>query len=275
MADIPVLAYHQLDTGCKKTATLCTGANADIESLSQTQFATELAWLKAQGYHSVTAAQYVAWDTGQPVTLPTKPILLTVDDGVLDFYADGTATLQKDGFNVVSFIVTQFADGATAGVDPYAGWNATWAQLQALPTTTYGFAFHAGAAGHSYPSNSCTYFYPCQLPTETAAQYEARVSGEITAGRAELSQYLPATSTSFWAVPWDAIGQLTQPASGTDPPTFLPAYAGSQFKVVFLQDPNPTYGPNERYRLEIHGDMSLSTFESNFLGNIADGFFNK
>jgi hypothetical protein len=310
VAYIPVLSYHQLDNGCAKTATLCdpptseagkalaamdptqlagadgidkvaaaTGSSAgtDIDSLSQTQFAAEMTWLKNQGWHTVTAQQYVDWATGVAVTLPSKPILLTVDDGIEDFYADGTSVLQKDGFNILAFIVTQFADGATAGAQPYVGWNATWAQLQALPKATYGFAFHAGAEGHSvvYPNNpGCTYFYPCQLPTETAAQYEARVSGEIDAGRLELSQNLT-VDPDLWAVPWNAIGQASQPASGTDPATFLPAFGGSQFKVVFLQDPDPVYGPNERYRLEIHGDMTLAVFESNFLANIADGFFNK
>jgi hypothetical protein len=86
--------------------------------------------------------------------------------------------------------VTQFADGATAGAPPYVGWDASWKQLQALPRATWSFAFHAGAQGHSvtYPDNpGCTYFYPCQLPTETAAQYEARVSGEVGAGRVPIS----------------------------------------------------------------------------------------
>src|ERR1022692_2628788 len=180
VAYIPVLSYHQLDNGCAKTATLCdpptseagkalaamdatqlagadgtdkvaaaTGSSAgtDIDSLSQTQFAAEMTWLKNQGWHTVTAQQYVDWATGVAVTLPSKPILLTVDDGIEDFYADGTSVLQKDGFNILAFIVTQFADGATAGAQPYVGWNATWAQLQALPKATYGFAFHAGAEG--------------------------------------------------------------------------------------------------------------------------------
>ena len=103
----------------------------DINSLSQSQFGAELAWLKAQGYHSVTAAQYLSWDTGKAVTLPSKPILITVDDGIEDFYADGTSVLQKYGFTAVAFVVTQFADGATAGTQPSVGWDAT-AYEQAL-----------------------------------------------------------------------------------------------------------------------------------------------
>lgn len=143
VTDIPVLSYHQLDNGCAKTAALCdppaspaakalsrmstaqlagadglsaaaTAAGTDIDSLSQTQFAAELAWLKAQGYHSVTPAQYLSWDTGKAVTLPSKPILITVDDGIEDFYADGTSVLQKYGFTAMAFVVTQFADRATA-----------------------------------------------------------------------------------------------------------------------------------------------------------------
>jgi Polysaccharide deacetylase len=306
VTNIPVLSYHQLDNGCAKTDALCDPAGSpaaqalsrmsksqlagadglsgaapapgtDINSLSQTQFGAELAWLKAQGYHSVTAAQYLSWDTGKAVTLPSKPILITVDDGIENFYADGTSVLQKYGFTAVAFVVTQFADGATAGAQPYVGWDATWKQLAALPRATWSFAFHAGAQGHSvtYPDNpGCTYAYPCQLPTETAAQYEARVSGEVGAGRLELNQYLP-VNDNFWAVPWNAIGQPSQPVSGTDPPVWLAPWAANVFKVVFVQDPGRSDVSHERYRLEIHGDMSPADFESNLLGNAANGFFNK
>ena len=43
-------------------------------------FAGQIAWLAAHGYHAVTLhAVYLHWTTG--TTLPTKPIVLTFDDG--------------------------------------------------------------------------------------------------------------------------------------------------------------------------------------------------
>src|SRR6202042_497423 len=100
---------------------------------------------------------------------------------------------------------------------PYAGWDATWAQLRALPAAQWSFAFHAGARGHNvtFPQNTgCTFFYPCQLPTETDAAYEARVTGEITAGRLAVSAGLGSrVNTTMWAVPWNDLAQPGHPVS--------------------------------------------------------------
>jgi hypothetical protein len=295
VANIPVLAWHQIIAGvptttaedviwnfghdCKPTAAVCDAKNND-ETVSVTQFSYELGYLKKSGYQSVTAAQYQAWAARKTVALPAKPILLTVDDGTLNSYVGTTPVLRKYGFNVVTFIVSQFALGAGEGKQPYAGWNATWAQLLALPAAQWSFAFHAGARGHNvtFPDNpDCTYYYPCQLPTETAAAYQARVSGEITTGRKVEKQHLGARmNTAMWAVPWNDIAQQKGlPVSGSDPARWLAKWAASQFPVIFIQDPPHNGYLHERYRLEIHGTWSEAQFQVLFMNNVRDGFFDK
>ena len=291
--DIPVLAWHQVIAGtatttaedviwdfnrdCAPTALVCNAAGND-ETVSITQLTSELSYLKAAGYQSITAAQYDAWVAGKKIALPAKPVLLTVDDGTLNSYVGVTPVLRELGFNVVTFIVSQFASGATAGKQPYAGWNATWSQLMALPAAQWSFAFHAGARGHNvtFPDNgSCTYFYPCQLPSETDAVYQQRVSSEVNAGRAvEESQLGARLNTEMWAVPWNDLAvEKNQPTSGTDPKAWLAKWAATQFPVIFIQDPHRNGKLNERYRLEVHGTWSEAAFESNFNNNIKDGFF--
>jgi peptidoglycan/xylan/chitin deacetylase (PgdA/CDA1 family) len=292
VAAIPVLAWHQVIGGvatntaedviwdfnkdCKPTAPVCNAPN-NPETVSLTQLDQELTWLASQGYSSITAAQYQAWDAGQPVALPRKPILLTTDDSTINEAAGVTALLQKHGFNMVMFVVTQFADGATAGKQPYAGWNFTWAQLKELPAAQWSYAFHAGAAGHNvaFPNNpGSTYYYPTQLPTETAAQYEQRVSGEISQGRAELTAKLgDRVNTSMWAVPWNDLAQPGKPTSGTDPARWLAPWAATQFPIVFLQDPKRNGVERERFRLEVQGTWSLATFRRDFLNDLGYGFF--
>lgn len=294
--DIPVLAWHQIIAGvphtaaedvvwnyghdCKPTAAVCDAKNGNDETVSVTQFAAELAYLKKSGYQSVTAAQYQAWAARKSVALPAKPILLTVDDGTLNSYTGTTPVLRKYGFNVVTFIVSQFANGATANKEPYAGWDATWSQLLALPPAQWSFAFHAGARGHNvtFPDNrGCTYYYPCQLPTETAAVYQARVSGEITTGRKVEKAHLGSRlNTSMWAVPWnDLANQANMPTSGSDPSRWLAKWAASQFPVIFIQDPPHNGYLHERYRLEVHGTWSEASFQARLTGNVAHGFFNQ
>jgi len=293
VADIPVLAWHQVIGGvattaaedqiwdynkdCAPTAPVCN-APGNPETVSLTQLGSQLTWLASQGYSSVTAAQYQAWAAHQPVALPQRPILLTTDDSTINEAAGVTRLLQQHGFSMVMFVVTQFADGASANQEPYAGWNFTWSQLGQLPAAQWSFAFHAGAAGHNvaYPNNpGSTYYYPTQLPTESAAQYEQRVSTEIIQGRAELSKQLGArVNTAMWAVPWNDLAQPDHPTSGATPAAWLPGWAATQFPIIFLQDPPRNGVLHERYRLEVEGTWSLATFQNNFLGNVRNGFFN-
>jgi len=292
VARIPVLAWHQVIGGvatttaedviwnsgrdCKPAAAVCD-APGNPETVSLDQLSAELSWLQRQGYHYITAAQYYAWDEGNKVALPSRPILLTVDDGTLNSYVNVTTVLQRYGDSMIAFIVSQFADGATANQEPYAGWNATWAYLSALPAAQWSFAFHAGAHGHNvtFPGNkACEYYYPCQLPAETTAQYESRVSSEIAAGRkVERAELGPRFDTDMWAVPWNDLGnQPNLPAEGAAQ-WWLASWAATQFPVIFIQDPLHNGYEHERYRLEIQGTWSLPVFKSNFLRNARLGFF--
>jgi hypothetical protein len=274
-----VLAYHQLDNGCALVAAICNAA--DYESLSQAQFANELSYLRASGYTSITAAQYVLWAQHKPVTLPARPILITVDDGIGNFFSDGTAILRRYGFRAVAFIVTQFADGAAVAGSPFIGWDASWSELASLDPAVWEFAFHAGAQGHSiaYPDNQgCIYFYPCQMSAESSATYENRVSAEIGAGRLELDSRLWSRQVNddMWAVPWNDLAQpgSQQPISGVDPPGWLPLWASYVFPVIFIQDAGRNGILNEHYRLELHGDMTEIFFEAQLTADISAGNFN-
>jgi peptidoglycan/xylan/chitin deacetylase (PgdA/CDA1 family) len=290
---LPVLAWHQVVGGvartaaqdviwdynkdCEPTAAVCAAPMND-ETVSLAQLNAQLSWLKAQGYASISADQYHGWVSGASVPLPAKPVLLTIDDGTLNSYVGVTALLAKYGFNMVTFIVTQFADGATANLEPYVGWNASWDQLLALPSAQWSFAFHAGAHGHNitFPNNAaCQYYYPCQLPTETVSDYRSRVDEEITTGRQTAAKMLGTRmNDKIWAVPWGDLGiQSDLPAEG-DAKTWLAPWAASQFPVIFIQDPQHNGYLHERYRLVVQGTWSQAVFEKYVEGNIGDGFFN-
>ena len=290
---IPVLAWHQVVGGfartgaqdvlwdynkdCEPTAAVCDAPLND-ETVSLAQLDAQLSWLKAQGYASITADQYHGWVSGAPVPLPAKPVLLTIDDGTLNSYVGVTALLAKYGFSMVTFIVTQFADGATANLEPYVGWNASWDQLLALPSAQWSFAFHAGARGHNitFPNNAaCQYYYPCQLPTETVSDYRSRVAEEITTGRQTAAKMLGTRmNDKMWAVPWGDLGiQANLPAEG-DAKTWLAPWAATQFPVIFIQDPQHNGYLHERYRLVVQGTWSQAVFEKYVEGNIGQGFFN-
>jgi hypothetical protein len=161
---------------------------------------------------------------------------------------------------MVSMVVSGFAQGAQDKVQQYVGWDATWTQLRNLPRDVWDFAFHAGPQGHTTTSATCTYFYPCQRPGETAAAYRARVEADIDAGIAtEKSELGDRVNTQMWAVPFNDLAQAAnQPQSGTEPVSWLQDYADRKFAVVFVD--GLTSKENQHYRYEVRGTDSLAFF---------------
>ena len=244
---VPVLSYHQMNNG-------------GTDSVTQQQFYDQMNWLHSRGYHTITMPEYVQWAAGHQVMLPRKPVLLTVDDGIANFYEYATPVLRHFGYNAVSMIVSGFATRAQNYERKYWGWDATWTQLQNLPPATWSFAFHAGWQGHLLSKTGCVYFYPCQRPHESAAAYHARVTRDIQTGRETEKRMLgKRMDTQVWAVPFNDLAQApSEPQSGSAPGRWLDSMATRAFRVVFVD--GLTTRNNQHYRYEVHGGDSLNYF---------------
>lgn len=109
---IPVLNYHQIND---KDHNALTVPVADFER--------EMAYLKADGYTSITPEQLSDHlKYGKP--LPEKPVMITFDDGYRDNYTNAFPILQKYGFTASIFLVSDFMDR----FDNYL----TWKQVQEM-----------------------------------------------------------------------------------------------------------------------------------------------
>jgi titin len=287
---IPVFDWHELNNGCAATAVICNAA--DPESVSTTQLTSELAYLVAQGYHSVTAAQYLAWVSGQSPVLPAKPVYLVDDNGIYNLLAGAQPILAADGFTMSVSVVTGFADGAGGACPnptyepgcPVANqnWDATWAQLSKLSSSVYDFIFESGSAGHfvqTYDPN-CSQFYACVVPGETAGAYESRVSSEISAGQSEETSKLGSRYTpGLWVVPYsdDAYTACPEsfctPQNSTGPAGWLPGWTAANFPVAFVEDSFRNGVQNERFRIDVQGWMTEAEFESTLNADLAAGDF--
>jgi peptidoglycan/xylan/chitin deacetylase (PgdA/CDA1 family) len=65
--------------------------------VSPERFAGEMAALKKAGYHAITLeAAYRAWRSGGP--LPSKPVVLSFDDGYLSHYTHARPVLRRYGW---------------------------------------------------------------------------------------------------------------------------------------------------------------------------------
>lgn len=109
---VPILMYHYIGLNPNPADKL-----RDDLSVHPDIFDDQMSVLKAHGYSPITLETLYAAIKGQ-TALPAKPIILTFDDGYVDFYVNAFPILRKYGFHAVSFIPTGLMDQAY-----YLHWN--------------------------------------------------------------------------------------------------------------------------------------------------------
>ncbi len=102
-------------------------------TVTDADFSRQLAYLRCAGYSSVTLAQlFDGIYNGAP--LPSKPVVLTFDDGYADAYTNAFPLLRGQGFGATFSIVTGFV-----GQSGYV----TWEQVQEMSRSTMEIASHS------------------------------------------------------------------------------------------------------------------------------------
>jgi peptidoglycan/xylan/chitin deacetylase (PgdA/CDA1 family) len=116
MIRVPVLMYHYIRVNPNPRDTTGFGL-----SVTPADFAAQIDWLVNNGYHAVFPSElYAALTQGAP--LPTKPIVLTFDDGYRDFYDQAWPVLKQAGMKSSSAVITAYADKGDRGDQMYMAW---------------------------------------------------------------------------------------------------------------------------------------------------------
>ena len=116
---LPVLMYHRIGP-----ITPALPAITQRLSVSPQDFAAEMEWLHAHGFHAVSALQaFEALEYGRP--LPSKPVLITFDDGYRDVLWHAAPVLHRLHMPAIEFVITD----RISGPDPSF---LTWPQLTRL-----------------------------------------------------------------------------------------------------------------------------------------------
>ena len=104
---LPILMYHYVRRPPSRRSDML-GFKL---SVAPEDFQKQMDWLHASGFHTVTFHQLRAYFSGAEA-LPSRPIVITVDDGYRDLYTTAFPILQAHGFTAVAYIVTGFVDRA-------------------------------------------------------------------------------------------------------------------------------------------------------------------
>jgi len=192
---VPILMYHSIsDHATRKYSPF---------AISPTLFAQQLEYLKQQHYTPITVTQFMDIRARGEQFLPEKPVLLTFDDGLEDFYTGAFSALQQYNFPATLYVVTGFMNGTSRWLQAEGEGNRpmlTWDKLAEIQ------AGGVECGGH-------THYHP-QLDTVPLA----RARNEIVQCKAILEDHLGQQIHSF-AYPYGyhttAVKQAVQAAGYT------------------------------------------------------------
>lgn len=139
---VPILMYHYVSVPPEGADPYRINL-----SISPDRFHEQMAWLKDNGYETISLYDLVyALNTGQP-ELPEKPVIVTFDDGYIDNYENAFPVLYDLSFTATFFILTDVVD---LGTDGYMTWDQLAEMKESGMDVEVHGRWHEGMANRSY-----------------------------------------------------------------------------------------------------------------------------
>lgn len=145
---VPVIMYHNFVTA----QDIKSGIPFDEYALDPSDFEADLAWLKANGYSTITSADLIRYIHGEQ-PLPKKAVIISIDDASWGVYTNAWPLLKKYNMkadlNIIGRSVDNTWDDLHAGgtrdgnPEPYCTWEEIIAMVKSGEINpcshTYGF----------------------------------------------------------------------------------------------------------------------------------------
>ena len=187
---VPILMYHVISAPPP-------GARYPDLYVRPADFAGDVRWLARHGYHDVTLRRvYDHWTAGAP--LPTRPVVITFDDGYLSQFIHGYGTLRRYHWPGVLNLQVDFLRPAT-GMRPWrvrkliaAGWEIDAHTFTHPDLTTLDDRRLWHEVAGSRRALRRLFHVPVDFFCYPAGRYDARVVNAV-----RLAGYLGATTTNY------------------------------------------------------------------------------
>ncbi|HET8813483.1 MAG TPA: polysaccharide deacetylase family protein [Solirubrobacterales bacterium] len=201
-----VLCYHDLTDRPHNQYTVTPAA-----------FAAQMAALRDAGFHTIDAAEFTRFYQGRPVALPSRPLLITFDDGAKGTWIYADRVLRRLGFEATVFLIT-------ADVSHHQPYYLNWAEVEEMQASgRWSFGSHT-ADGHGLvasdnsggrgPFLTNRIWMPDENRLETLGEYESRVRGDLDDSIADIEAHGLPTPKVF-AYPFSAsVRPTNDPAIG-------------------------------------------------------------
>jgi hypothetical protein len=254
---VPVLLYHRL------------APSTDGYGVAPADFAAQMQRLHDLGFQAISLDQYERFIRGEPVDLPSRPILITFDDGFASAFNVADPILARYGWNAAAYVITGAV--GTPG-------KLSWPQLRQMQATgRWQIDEHAGYGHVDVTVDSAGgqgAFYANEIwangAKESFHHYKLRVSRDITLGQTMLARHIQGwTSHDTFAVPFGNYGQ-----HGSNDPRIEPWLSGflkAHFAAAFVQDGDgfSSPGPSFQNRIFVPGGWDASSLEGHLLAGRA------
>jgi poly-beta-1,6-N-acetyl-D-glucosamine N-deacetylase len=253
---VPVLTYHGIDPVVDSKYTITPAS-----------FARQMAMLKQAGFHPISAEQYAKFPGGSAKDLPSRPILITFDDGQLDSWRYADPILKRFGFRATMFVITDPVDRG----NPY---YLRWDEFRTLRDSgRWDLQLHAGAMhkmvridakgtpGAAYANRQ---FVNGRL--ESFAAYQRRVTADLDLGLRRLRAELGPVRADAFAYPFSADGSWQ--TNDRRIPAFIDRALHARFSQVFL-DGHPKHPPRTAQRNLTRYEINSTTTVESLYGWLA------
>jgi peptidoglycan/xylan/chitin deacetylase (PgdA/CDA1 family) len=243
---VPVLTYHGINPKIDSTYTI-----------TPKSFDEQMAMLKQAGFHPISAEQFARFPGGSATDLPSRPILITFDDGQLDSYRYADPILKRYGFRATMFVITDPVDRG----NPY---YLRWDEFRTLRDSgRWDLQLHAGAMhkmvridGKGTPGAAYANRMWSNGRLESFAAYQRRVTDDLDLGLRRMRMELGPVRADLFAYPFSADGSWQT----NDPriPGFLDQTLHARFSEVF-DDGHPRQPPREAQRTLERKEINTDT----------------
>jgi peptidoglycan/xylan/chitin deacetylase (PgdA/CDA1 family) len=140
--NIPILMYHSISGSANRGFRPCT--------VLPERFEEHLSYLEQYHYNPITVTHFVQAMVCGGEGLPPRPVVLTFDDGYVDFYTNALPALQRHGFTATLYIATAFVGGTSGwlqGMGEGSRSILSWSQLTEISAS----GIECGAHSHTHP----------------------------------------------------------------------------------------------------------------------------
>ena len=193
---LPVIMYHSV---CEKTPSTYT--------ITPKQLQCDLAWLKNNGYTSVSARQLIDYTHGMG-ELPEKAVFITFDDGFYNNLSLALPLLDKYDMCAVVSIVGRYTDDY-APADPHAD-NYSYLTWNDITKLTASGRIEIGSHTYDMHSNKDERQGCAKLPSESIEKYTEIFSADIGLLKTELIRNC-GIAPAIFAYPFGVISRESLP----------------------------------------------------------------